>query len=286
MTPTGDQTAAPAPQEVTRKPAVSRKLVPIDRISADLSLQVRGGTDPSIVKEYVVIIKEHGQMDAVDLFFELGEPITTETKFSIADGFHRLEAYRICGIEKIPANLRPGSHSDAIRFALQRNGHHGKAPTNAEKRSMAEHAVIDPEVGVLTDREIAAMIGCSASLISTARRGESRAASTAKKKEPVKKQERVAPEPKATKDKVDPMLSGAGLKKSQILRQVQDYLDNEVIEESDLLKLVGPGGGAEVTLKVVGPSGRAQVELACIVKQITLDTIVLRNDGGKIGVVG
>jgi ParB-like chromosome segregation protein Spo0J len=297
LTPTTEQPqeSSPIPQaDPPKRPPVARKMVPIERIIEDATLQVRGGINPATVKKYEALIKEQGFMDPIDIFFELGAPITAETKFKLADGFHRLAAYRAAGAEKAPCNIRPLSHSEAVRFSLQRNGHHGEAPTNAEKRSMAEHAVLDAEIGMATDKEIAAMIGCSASLVASARRGESKAQATAKKAEAtVRKSQKSQPsksEPKAPAAK--PLNEHPT--KAATLKQIESLLNTEVIDEPDLLKLMEtkeaqyswvrrPGG--IVNLKVVSKNGREMFTAKVVVKEIGLADIILKSEEVKLGVV-
>lgn len=300
MTPTTQENAP------TAKPI--QKFVPLSRITEDHSLQVRGSLTLSRVREMESFYAENGPFDPLDLFYQ--DPINAETKFYVADGFHRLAAYRSKGVEKIPCNLRQGSHADAVKFALRKNGHHGTPMTNPEKRAAAAIAVLDPEIAMLTDVAIARMIGCSASLVASARRGESPQAATAAKKAPGKKRAAKAKEepPKAkepeTKRETEtsgnprevtvrerhPAADGRPTK-AALLKQISDYLTTDVLDEIDLLKLMdGKDGewrwvkkpGDVATLRIIGSNGREQIAIETVVKEIQYDCITLKYEKGKV----
>ncbi len=152
-----------APQN-SGTPFWSMKLVPVDRIARDPAIQIRGGIDPDLVAQYKTIIEDQGFMDPVALFRD-GEILL------LADGFHRLEAYLHLSTAKIPARIKDGSRTDALKYALRENGHHGAPLTNAQKRYAAQVAVLDPGIAILPDKDIAVLIGCSVTLVNEVRRG-------------------------------------------------------------------------------------------------------------------
>lgn len=308
MTPTTEPTQAEqAPPPIKKYQIIAKKMATAEKITRDHATQVRGRIDSNKVKEYEVIIREHGLMDAVDLFTEV--PMSDPPVYWLADGFHRIDAYAAAGVLKFPANIRAGSKSDAIRFSLERNGHHGAQMTSAEKRHAAEVAVQDAEIGSLTDKEIAAMVGCSPALVSEARRGVTRDSKRQKRKSvPVEAHERSAPGQASGKRETEstaPRSATARERtvedkqptKAMILKQLESHLTSEVIDEQDVLKLMEakdgewiwmPKPGGLTTLKVVGKTGRVQVEIpAMVVKEITFTGITLKNDkDAKLAVVG
>jgi ParB-like chromosome segregation protein Spo0J len=277
MTPTTTETPAAEP--------VIRKLVPLDRITLDPSLQVRGGLDPAKVAEYQEIIREHGFMDPCDVFYE--DPITAETKFYAADGFHRVQAYHLNGVDKIPCNLRVGTHPDALKFTLRKNGHHGVPMTNAQKRHAAEMAVLDPVVGEMPDKDIARMIGCSASLVNAARRGETPKQATSQKKAKSKREtESTAPRSATAKERkpVDVKPTTA-----TILRQIRSWNDDSMVDEQEIVALFEdkngayrflPKDGGVCKVLVVGKSGKAMANFEAIIKKVEFDSITVKYEGG------
>ena len=278
-----------------------RKLIPLDKISTyDRSLQVRGGVDPDKVEQYRQIMRDNGvdgavgYMDPIMVFFE-----TDDGPRWIADGFHRIAAAEAEAVAKIPTILRQGNKSKALRFALGENGHHGAQFSNAEKRKAAELAVLDPEVGKLTDQKIAALIGCSPSLVSDARRGETPAAKAtkraAKKQAPTPEPEpkpEPKPEPEPTAPRAQVPNAVERPTKAKLLKEIRSWVDLNMVDEADIIGLfdseteayyyVGRPGTI-IPLKVVGKSGRPQCEVETVIKSIAVDGIVLRFEGaGKV----
>jgi ParB-like chromosome segregation protein Spo0J len=287
MTPEADAPAVPTP----KKSKTVVQMVPIKSLTADLSLQIRGGINPKKVQQYQQIIREQELMDPVDAFYE--EPISDKTKFLLADGFHRVMAYEGVGTEKIPCRLHVGTHADALRFTLKENGHHGAQLTNAEKRSACEKAVLDAEVSALTDKQISAMIGCSPTLVGLIRRGES-------KQETSKKRTSRVTSIQATESPAPKSAAGENRKagdvpptKAKILKQIQSQVDLDQVSEEDVIALfeskIGhyvfvPKDGSAITLKVVGKSGRQQAQIETVIKSLAFDGIVLRYETGKLKV--
>ena len=270
--------------------------VPIDNIIEDPYFQVRGMIQPERVDRYAAAIQELGALDPMDVFYT--EPLTTEvkitsdTKFYLGDGFHRLAAYRkVGGFEKVPCLIRIGSRVEALKYSLRKNGHHGMPPTNAEKRNMAERAVLEPEVGEMTDLQIAQLIGVSPSLVALCRRGETKSQTTKKARErkggssggggqplvPVMAHERRKP---GTAQITGPMA----------LKEIESWLNDELISEEEILDMLKtanaayvlvPRPGESVNLKVVSRSGKDMFLGPMVVKSIGLSEIVLVNEKGK-----
>jgi len=285
---------------------IAKKIATADKITRDHITQIRGRIDSSKVKEYEVIIREQGEMDPLDVFTD--GSATDKPVFYLADGWHRMDAYAAAGVEKFKIHIRLGSKSDAIRFALQRNGRHGAQMTNTEKRHAAETAVQDPEIGNSTDKEIAALIGCSPSLVSEARRGITRDVKRKKRKDvEVESHHRSAPgtassgkretESPAPKSATARERTPADTRptKAMILKQISDYLIHDVIDEEDLIKLMESKdseykwvkkAGTLTTLRVVGKSGREQINIPVVVKNFGLDLVEFRNEGEKLLVHG
>jgi len=77
----------------------------------------------------------------------------------LADGFHRVMAAARIGRETIVAEVRQGTKSDALKFALSANVVHGLRRTNSDKRRSVDLAM--REWPRLSDRSIAEI--CSVS---------------------------------------------------------------------------------------------------------------------------
>ena len=295
----------PTPQENPKK--APPKLASIEKVKTfDRSLQVRGGIDPSKVERYREILRDNGEdgkpghMDPIIVFHE-----TEEGPRFIADGFHRLAAYEAEGLDKIPVIFREGNRTKALRFALGENGHHGAQMTNAEKRHAASMAVLDRELAKLTDLAIAKLIGCSPSLVGDCRRGETPAAKASKRAKkaptsgptptPAGRQESESPAPREATARQRAQ-SDSRPTKTQVLRQIEDYLTSGVVDEEDVLKLMeSPNGewkwvskvGGLANLTIIGKTGRKQVQCEVVVKEVTIDGFTLKYEGdGKVAIQG
>lgn len=122
--------------------------IPLADIEADTSAQMReAGTDPSTVAEYADAMEAGAIFPAVVLFHD-------GTAYFVGDGFHRVEAARQAGRGTILAEVREGSHRDAILAAAGANATHGLRRTNADKRRAVETLLKDPEWSRWSDREI------------------------------------------------------------------------------------------------------------------------------------
>ncbi len=294
------------------------KALPARFIKRDYGLQIRAAVDAQRVSAYADHIKEHGPMDPIVVFIENKDFEHTKRAayadgcLLAADGFHRIPAYEMAGVEAYPVEIRYGGYADALWYSMLANGKHGAAMSNADKRRAAELAVNDKTLGKKTDAEIAKRIGVSATLVSEVRRGI-RPVDKKPAAEPPTPSEKHGPEP----DPVEIPVSGkretespaprpatarerkppaeTRPTKKMFLKTIEDMVDHDVVDEGDILdlfktkqgeyKFVAYAGGV-TTLKVVGPSGRSTVEVPVVVKEFSIERVVLKFDGdGKIKLV-
>lgn len=275
----------------SKPPEVLHKIVPIERVEEDPNIQVRaGGLDPAVVAEYSAIIEAVGEMDPLDLFYESLE----QPKYLLAEGHHRLAAYRAKGIEKVKCRLRQGTRSDALEFAAYRNARHGVRLTNADKRRAAQLAVEDPVLGELTDTEIAKRICVSASLVSEVRRGrtpESRRAAvpaaSPSPQPPVAEPAATTPAPQHKQKKAE----RTKVSKAAALKQIQSWIDEEEITDDDLCELMETKKarpfavakpGEIYKLRIVDKRGRDQVFVPVVAKDWAPDVVTAKFEDGKL----
>jgi hypothetical protein len=81
--------------------------------------------------------------------------------FLLADGGHRLEAYRLEGIERIWARVHPGGRREALIFAAGSNVKHGLLRTNRDKLRVVENVLKDPDLGRWSNNKIAEICAVS-----------------------------------------------------------------------------------------------------------------------------
>ena len=274
----------------TPKPEWKYLSIPLADITQDHAMQVRGEVDPKRVDEYTAIIKEHGRMDAMAVFTE-----NNGTMLWLADGFHRIQSYAKAGLEVAPCKVRTGSKSEAVKYALKENGHHGAPMTNAQKRHAAGIAVADKTIGEMADKDIAALIGCSPSLVASARKGETPKQATAKTKAKQSgKREAESAAPRSATARERKPAEAPKPTKAAILKQIEEYVDRDQVDEAEVVDLFAtktaryrflPVDGSVTSLRIIGKSGREQVLIPVVVKSLEFDKLILKFEGdGKVTV--
>ena len=110
----------------------------VHELVIDEHIQVRvKGVEPKKVEQYAIIMREAAANDEPYPF----PPIVVfrhRGTFYLADGFHRVEAARRVGIEKLRAEVRPGTLEDASEYAEEANLEHGIYLSTADKRNIYE----------------------------------------------------------------------------------------------------------------------------------------------------
>src|SRR5262249_46728881 len=104
------------------------------------------GLNQETVHEYAEAMRSGDIFPPVTVFFD-------GTDHWLAEGFHRTEAARKAGREKIP-DVRNGTARDAILFGIGSNATHGLRRTQADKRRAVERLLADPEWARWSDRKI------------------------------------------------------------------------------------------------------------------------------------
>lgn len=131
----------------------------IDQIQILDELQSRASTDWKHVDELVELLQSGGQFKDHPVVFRQG-PYGDE--YFLADGFHRVHAYKKAGIESAMFDVRAGG-SAAFRLAklwsIQSNITHGLRRSNADKRRAVEMLLADEEWSAKSDRWIAETAG-------------------------------------------------------------------------------------------------------------------------------
>lgn len=137
------------------------QLLELSQIQCDCGTQVRVAIDESTVTEYAEAISQGVALPDVIVFFD-------GSRHMLADGFHRFMAESRLGHTHIRAEVRLGTKSDALKYALSANISHGLRRTNADKRRSVELALAEwPE---FSDRRLAAICGVSNNFVSEVRR--------------------------------------------------------------------------------------------------------------------
>lgn len=136
------------------------KKLNLNAIRIDGGTQARVSLNETTVAEYADCLND---LPPVVVFFDGADNW-------LADGFHRLHAYRKAGKASLPADIRTGTQRDAILFSLGANRAHGLRVTNADKRKAVGAMLADSEWSTWSDRKIADACGVSQPFVSGMRK--------------------------------------------------------------------------------------------------------------------
>ena len=139
---------------------MTRKLK-ISEIVTNAGTQIRAEMDGQIVTQYADAMGAGAEFPPIVIFRDGSQNI-------LADGFYRLAANRERGHDQIAAEVRRGTKSDALKYALKANAAHGLRRTNADKRRSVELALV--EWPKLSDRRIAEICAVSNNFVGECRR--------------------------------------------------------------------------------------------------------------------
>ena len=149
------------PSEATAENMEEIKRVPIEEISIYGGTQARASTNDDAIDSYVESIQSGHSFPPVEIYFD-------GTKYWLADGFHRLLAYKRAGKTDVQSRIFKGSRKDALLHALGANSQNSLYRSNADKRNAVEIALDEfPEE---TNAFIAKICAVSPTMVSNARR--------------------------------------------------------------------------------------------------------------------
>ncbi len=105
------------------------KVLPIDSIRTDGNTQVRVEESPEAIQRYADALAANRQLPPIHVFFDGSD-------YWLADGHHRLAAYKKRGLDSISCVVHEGDQTAALKYACQANQEHGLPLTNADKRNI------------------------------------------------------------------------------------------------------------------------------------------------------
>ncbi|WP_375553374.1 ParB N-terminal domain-containing protein [Roseovarius mucosus] len=139
-------------------------MIEIAKIRTDGGTQSRAAINLETVAEYAEAMRQPETVfPPVILYYDGRE-------YWLADGFHRVEAWREVGRIEVPAEIRQGDRRQAILHSCAANAAHGLRRTNADKRRAVWTLVADAEWGAWSDRQIAKQCGVSHTFVANLRR--------------------------------------------------------------------------------------------------------------------
>ena len=132
----------------------------INQITVDHGLQSREAIHDATVKEYQEAIESTSELPPVTVFHDGKD-------YYLADGFHRMQAHKNLGRDRINTKLMSGSRRDAFLHALSANAEHGLRRSQSDKRRAVQMALQDDEIGKQTNREIAKLCKVSHTFVNS-----------------------------------------------------------------------------------------------------------------------
>jgi hypothetical protein len=132
------------------------KRIKLSEIDRKAGTQTRATINPATVEEYAQAMKDGAAFPPVVLFGKI-----------LADGFHRIAAAEIAKLKDFPADIRIGSKTDALAYALSANGAHGLRRTNADKKNAVRLALEEwPDI---SNKEISRRCAVSDMMVASVR---------------------------------------------------------------------------------------------------------------------
>jgi hypothetical protein len=128
-------------------------LLKLAQIITTAGTQIRARIDGETVDQYAEAMQDAANKFPTVVVFHDG------SQYILADGFHRVMAATRNGFLDIEADVRKGTKSDALKFALSANTSHGLRRSNLDKRRSVELALA--EWPKLSDRELARICAVS-----------------------------------------------------------------------------------------------------------------------------
>lgn len=136
----------------------------LEQIRVDQRTQLRvAGLQNDVVEEYAEAMREGAVFPAVEVFYD-------GSVYWLADGFHRVEAYRRLQVDVVEVIVRDGTQREAMLHAMQANLRHGLRVTREDRRNAVQVLLQDPEWSKWSDREIGRRCGVDGKTVAAVRR--------------------------------------------------------------------------------------------------------------------
>lgn len=141
----------------------------IDLIETDKTLQARVRMDPAHVERLKEVVeKKQPRRGDPAVVFKVKDAEGAD-HYLTADGFHWIQAHRELGRRRVHVQLREGTRTDALRYALSANATHGLPRTTADKERAVELALKDEDIGNKSTKFIARLCQVSEGLAARVR---------------------------------------------------------------------------------------------------------------------
>jgi hypothetical protein len=137
---------------------MAEKLIKLELINIKESPHVRSEYKQDTAEEYAEQYKvDKSQMPDCVLFE------TSAGNYLVADGMHRIAAMKLAGLKSNTFDVRTGSRTDCVKFALKCNLSHGIRRSSADKRACVELAL--REFGEVSNNSLSDACGVGVDLV-------------------------------------------------------------------------------------------------------------------------
>lgn len=134
------------------------RMIDMTKIRTDGGTQSRAAINDDTVAEYAEALEGGAEFPPVTVYHD-------GTDYWLADGFHRVAAYRAAGRAEIPADVRQGDRRAAVLHSCGANASHGLRRTNADKRRAVMVLLEDAEWSGKSENWMAATCRVSRTLV-------------------------------------------------------------------------------------------------------------------------
>ena len=124
--------------------------IPIDAIEVDPTIQSRAAMNADAIQDYAAAMARGERFPRLVVFCDEygGRPL-------LAEGFHRLAAARLAGLQEIDILIRVGDRRMALFASAGSNTTHGLRRSNGDKWAAVAIMVVDPVWSEMSNRAIA-----------------------------------------------------------------------------------------------------------------------------------
>jgi hypothetical protein len=143
----------------------TERIITIAKIDPNNDTQIRSGLNDAVVDEYIDAIKNGAAFPPIIVFQN-----NSKADYYLADGWHRVEAFRKAKKTKIKAVVYSGNLRDAILFAAGANAEHGLRRDQGDVKRAVEKLLKDNEWAEWTNQAIASVCRCTAQYVAVVRR--------------------------------------------------------------------------------------------------------------------
>ena len=134
-------------------------MIEVAKIRRDGGTQSRAQINEATIAEYAEAMEDPETVFPPIVVYHDGKD------YWLADGFHRLAAWKRHGRAEVPAEVRQGDRRRAVLHACAANAIHGLRRTNADKRRVVLTLIEDDEWAMWSNRKVARQCGVSEKLV-------------------------------------------------------------------------------------------------------------------------